>query len=76
MRVSYINNNKAMTLYPEKHTHGLSSFAFAVDMKPRYKDVLPQRLALHGSAFRMADIMLDSFQLQVDNWMGIPVCLA
>lgn len=40
-------------------------------MKPRYKTLLPQRLALHGPAFKMTDIMLESFQLQV----GTGLCL-
>lgn len=41
-------------------------------MKPRYKSLLPQRLALHGPAFKMTDIMLESFQLQVSwgPWLG------
>uniref|UniRef100_A0A1D2AER3 Cell division control protein 45-like protein n=1 Tax=Auxenochlorella protothecoides TaxID=3075 RepID=A0A1D2AER3_AUXPR len=37
---------------------------YLLDMKPRYKAALPERLAQHAPAFRMADVMLDSFQLQ------------
>lgn len=43
------------------------AFPSAVEMRPRYKASLPEKLAQHGPAFRLADVMLDSFQLQVGH---------